>query len=103
MGTSYTFRGELWLYPEEAGWHFITLPEDLAEQLREDSAPLRKGFGSVGVSASAPETRSPSNSPCSSRTEYVPGSFTRSAFHRVYSAGFRWTTMQVLGLDTAPR
>jgi hypothetical protein len=51
VGT-YTFRGELWLYPDEAGWHFITLPEDVGEQLREDSAPLRKGFGSVRVSAS---------------------------------------------------
>jgi hypothetical protein len=45
------FRGELWHYPEEAGWHFITLPQDVAEQLREDSAPFRKGFGSVKVLA----------------------------------------------------
>jgi hypothetical protein len=50
--TSYYFRGELWHYPEEAGWHFITLPQDLAGHLREDSAPFRKGFGSVKVNAS---------------------------------------------------
>ena len=41
--TSYSFRGELWHFPEEAGWHFITLPQDLAEQLREDAAPFRNG------------------------------------------------------------
>ena len=51
MTTSYTFRAELWQYPEEAGWHFITLPPELAEQLRDQSAPFRKGFGSVKVSA----------------------------------------------------
>jgi hypothetical protein len=52
VSASYQFRGELWLYPEEAGWHFVTLPQDLAEQLREDSTHLRKGFGSIRVSAS---------------------------------------------------
>lgn len=52
MTTSYSFRGELWHYPEESGWHFITLPQDLAEQLRDDAAPFRKAFGSVKVSAS---------------------------------------------------
>jgi hypothetical protein len=30
---AYKFRGELWHLPEEAGWHFVTLPQDLAEQL----------------------------------------------------------------------
>jgi hypothetical protein len=49
---SYSFRGELWHYPEEAGWHFITLPVELAEELRDDAGPLRKAFGSVKVSAS---------------------------------------------------
>ena len=49
--TSYAFRGELWHYPEQAGWHFVTLPHDLADQLRVEAAPFRKGFGSVRVSA----------------------------------------------------
>lgn len=52
MTATYKFRGELWHLPEEAGWHFVTLPQDLAEQLREDSAAFRKGFGSVRVNAS---------------------------------------------------
>jgi hypothetical protein len=49
--TSYAFRAELWQYPEQSGWHFITLPRELAEQLKDESAPFRKGFGSVKVSA----------------------------------------------------
>jgi hypothetical protein len=49
--TSYTFRSEVWLYPGEAGWHFVTLPVDVAEEIREATALLRKGFGSVRVTA----------------------------------------------------
>ena len=49
--TSYAFRAELWQYPDQAGWHFITLPPDLAEQIKDEAAPFRKGFGSVKVSA----------------------------------------------------
>lgn len=50
---SYTFRSEVWLYPGEAGWHFVTLPVDVAEEIREATALLRKGFGSVRVTADA--------------------------------------------------
>jgi hypothetical protein len=49
--TSYSFSAELWLYPGEAGWHFLTLPADVAEDLREEAAAFRKGFGSVKVTA----------------------------------------------------
>jgi hypothetical protein len=48
---SYTFRSEVWLYPGEAGWHFVTLPVDVAVEIREATALLRKGFGSVRVTA----------------------------------------------------
>lgn len=53
MATSYSFRAELWLYPGEAAWHFLTLPMDVAEEIREESAAFRKGFGSVRVTAQA--------------------------------------------------
>lgn len=52
MTATYSFRGELWHYPEEAGWHFITLPQDLADEISDEAAPFRKGFGSVKVTAS---------------------------------------------------
>lgn len=51
MTSSYSFRAELWLYPGEAGWHFLTLPADIADDLREEAAAFRKGFGSVRVTA----------------------------------------------------
>jgi len=49
--SSYSFRAELWLYPGEAGWHFLTLPADVADDLREEAAVFRKGFGSIKVTA----------------------------------------------------
>jgi hypothetical protein len=52
MTTSYSFRAALWLHPGEAGWHFITLPPEVAEELRDDAAPFAKAFGSVKVTAS---------------------------------------------------
>jgi hypothetical protein len=49
--TSYSFSAELWHFPGEAGWHFITLPLDVSEEIREETAAFRKGFGSVKVTA----------------------------------------------------
>jgi hypothetical protein len=49
--TSYSFSAELWHFPGEAGWHFITLPRDVSEEIREETAAFRKGFGSVKVTA----------------------------------------------------
>ncbi|WP_066289194.1 DUF1905 domain-containing protein [Arthrobacter sp. B6] len=51
MTSSYFFRAELWHYPGEAGWHFLTLPAEVADDLREEAAAVRKGFGSVKVTA----------------------------------------------------
>ncbi|MCA4133779.1 DUF1905 domain-containing protein [Arthrobacter sp. M4] len=52
MAVSYTFDSELWRYREEGGWHFVTLPESVATEIREESPPLRRGFGSLKVVAS---------------------------------------------------
>lgn len=51
MTSSYSFRAELWHYPGEAGWHFLTLPADVADDLREEASAFRKAFGSVKVTA----------------------------------------------------
>ena len=51
MSESYEFRAPLWLYPGESAWHFITLPVDIADEIREESAGFRRGFGSVKVTA----------------------------------------------------
>ena len=48
MASSYEFLAKLWLYPGEAGWYFLTLPHDVADDIAEHSAPA-KAFGAVKV------------------------------------------------------
>lgn len=44
----FSFDGELWEHDGEGGWHFVTLPVEVADDIREHSGPGR-GFGSVRV------------------------------------------------------
>jgi hypothetical protein len=46
----FEFTSELWLYPGEAGWHFVTLPADVADHIDEVGGE-RAGFGSIPVEA----------------------------------------------------
>lgn len=51
---SYVFQAELWLYPGQAGWHFLTLPPDVADQIADvvaEQGAGNKAFGSVKVTA----------------------------------------------------
>ena len=47
----YTFTTRLWLHPGEAGWHFLTVPAEVTAEIRDDAVALRRGFGSIKVSA----------------------------------------------------
>ncbi len=46
----FEFVSELWLYPGDAGWHFITLPDDVADDI-DELVGERGGFGSIPVEA----------------------------------------------------
>ena len=47
-----TFCGSLWLWTgESARWHFMTVPEELAGEIRAHAAVALRGFGSVRVEA----------------------------------------------------
>ena len=46
-----SFTAELWEWgARPGGWHFVTLPVDVADELREQSGPPA-GFGSIQVVA----------------------------------------------------
>lgn len=47
----YTFQADVWLYPGMAGWHFITLPKKDAEHIRKNFGGIKRGFGSIKVTA----------------------------------------------------
>jgi len=48
MPPDYEFDAELWLYPGKAGWVFLTLPTETADEIL-DEVPHTGGFGSVKV------------------------------------------------------
>jgi hypothetical protein len=42
------FTGELWRWPSQDAWRFVTVPTELSEAIRLGAGPPR-GFGSVRV------------------------------------------------------
>ena len=48
-----TFDAELWIWDarREAGWTFVSLPADVAAEIRDIAGGSRRGFGSVRVRA----------------------------------------------------
>ena len=51
------FTAKLWLYPGDAAWHFITVPKKESEKIRVQAKKIRRGWGSVRVSAKIGKTR----------------------------------------------
>jgi hypothetical protein len=56
MSAGFTFSGELWEYPGDSPWVFVTVPGHHADDIRA-SMPPRPGFGSVKVSARVGRSR----------------------------------------------
>lgn len=46
---AFSFLAPVWLYPGMAGWHFVSLPEDLTEEINFLFADLKRGWGSIPV------------------------------------------------------
>jgi Domain of unknown function (DUF1905) len=49
--TTYTVNAEVWVHPGEAGWHFVTLPAEIADEIRARFAGAHRPFGSLAVRA----------------------------------------------------
>lgn len=47
---AFSFSAELWVWEGKAAWHFVTLPEERAQQIRFYQHH-RRGFGAVKVQA----------------------------------------------------
>jgi len=45
----FTFTSELWLWPGDAGWHFVSLPEAVADEITDRHDGHKRGFGSLKV------------------------------------------------------
>lgn len=57
MTKTYTFKTKVWLYPGIAGWHFMTLPKKIAENIDFFFSTHKRGWGSLPVSVSIGETK----------------------------------------------
>ena len=47
----FEFTATLWLYPGKAGWYFVTLPPEVADDI-DGQVGERAGFGSIPVEVS---------------------------------------------------
>lgn len=49
-GVQGVFRAEIWLAESTGAWHFVSLPNHLADEIADTVDGSRPGFGSVRVS-----------------------------------------------------
>ncbi len=47
--SSFRFDAELWLHHGQAAWHFVTVPEDVSDDIADLTEGRTRGFGSVRV------------------------------------------------------
>jgi Domain of unknown function (DUF1905) len=45
----FSFRAEVWEHDSPGAWHFLSLPEDAADEIDELTHGTTRGFGSVRV------------------------------------------------------
>ncbi len=44
MRSKYTVREKVWIWPGVAGWHFVTLPKNLYQEIKYATTKPRTGF-----------------------------------------------------------
>jgi hypothetical protein len=52
----YDFTAPVWLWDGDAPWHFVTVPEDVSDEIEARTAGRRAGFGSVRVEVTVGST-----------------------------------------------
>ena len=45
----YRIKAKIWLYSGIAAWHFITIPEQISQNIKETYSALKRGWGSLPV------------------------------------------------------
>lgn len=47
----YEFTAKIWLYEGPGGWHFVSLPKDLAKEIRDHLKSEEEGWGRLKATA----------------------------------------------------
>ena len=55
IGT-FEFSAPLWQYPGADGWHFVSVPAEISDDITDITDHIRRGFGSVRVAATVGST-----------------------------------------------
>jgi hypothetical protein len=55
IGT-FEFSAPLWQYPGADGWHFVSVPAEISDDITDLTASIRRGFGSVRVAVTVGST-----------------------------------------------
>jgi hypothetical protein len=42
---NYTFSTKMWQHPSPGGWHFVSLPKEMSEEIRENLKWQEEGWG----------------------------------------------------------
>jgi hypothetical protein len=52
IGIKYTFIAHVWRYSGQAGWYFVSMPEDMSAEIRAHLKWQESGWGRLQVTAS---------------------------------------------------
>ncbi len=52
----YRLSAVVWLYPGMAGWHFVTIPKDISEDITNLFGDRKRGWGSLPVKVTMGDT-----------------------------------------------
>ncbi len=53
---TFSFKAKVWLTPGHAAWHFITVPENISEEIDFFFKEFKRGWGSLPVLATIGDT-----------------------------------------------
>jgi len=45
----YKLQGEVWIYPGDMAWHFVTVGKKESKEIKESYKGARRGFGAIPV------------------------------------------------------
>ncbi len=72
VGQRFSFSARVWQHESTGGWHFVSLPEPVSDEIEHQVGPRAAGFGSVRVEVSIGGSRwTTSVFPDATRKTYV--------------------------------
>lgn len=55
--TEYAITTHVWLYSGSGGWHFVTIPKEISDEIKDRYGDLVRGWGSLRVRVTVGETQ----------------------------------------------